>query len=77
MRPLGLARLAWWDSFISALLVLAVFVALGALVLLAQWGGRRAALPLLGAAALLLAVTAQSNRARVALAFVGGVLSRG
>ncbi len=77
MRPLARRRFAWWHSFVSALLVLGVLAAIGAVVLLAEMFGRRAVLPLVGAVALLLAVTAQSNRARVALAFVGGVLVRG
>ncbi len=77
MRPLARTRLVWWDSFVSALLVLGVLAVIGAVVLLAEMFGRRAVLPLLGAVVLLLAVTAQSNRARVALAFLGGVLVRG
>ena len=77
MRPLSRARCAWWDSFVSALVVLGVLVAIGASVLLAEWGSRRAVLPLLGTAALLLAISAQSNRARVMFAFAGGVLIRG
>ena len=77
MRPLSRPRLAWWHSLASALVVLAALGALGAVWLLAEWGGRRVILPLIGAAALLVAVTAQSNRAPVAFAFIGGVLVRG
>ena len=77
MRPLARPRFAWWHSFVSALVVLAVFVVIGAVVLLAETFCRRAVLPLAGAAALLLAVSVQRNGARVALAFVGGVLVRG
>ena len=77
MRPLAHSRLAWWHSLVSALVVLGAVAAIGAVWLLAEWGGRRAVLPLLGLAALFVAVTAQSNRARVGFAFVGGVLVRG
>lgn len=77
MRPFARPRSAWWDSFVSALVALAIVTAIGAVVVFAEWGGRRAVLPLLGATALLLAISAQSNRARVAFAFVGGALIRG
>ena len=77
MRPLARPRLAWWHSLVSALVVFGVIAAIGAVWLLAEWGGRRAVLPLLGLAALFVAVAAQSNRVRIGFAFVGGVLVRG
>ena len=77
MRPLAHSRLAWWHSLVSALVVLGAVAAIGAVWLLAEWGGRRAVLPLLGFGALFVAVTAQSTRARVGFAFIGGVLVRG
>ena len=62
----------------SALVVLGAVAAIGGVVLLAEWGwpagGPAAARIRLRCS---LAVTAQSNRARIGFAFVGGVLVRG
>ena len=77
MRPLARRRFAWWHSFVSALLVLGVLAAIGAVVLLAEMFGARAIRPLVAVVAILLAVTAQSNRARLFFAFLGGALVRG
>lgn len=39
MRPLARSRLVWWDSFVSALMVLGAIVSFGLLWLLAKWCG--------------------------------------
>ena len=74
MRPLSRARCAWWDSFVSALVVLGVLVAIGAVMVLAEWLGTALIRPALTVAALLIALVGPEPAGRRRLRARGRVV---